>query len=202
MIPSVFAFGGNPKKLLTFIMLTRAASNNPTGAHDARPKSAMNTAYVLMFATWAGKVFASLIKLSSLSNTKLGNNLCLKTLLCEHQFSGIFLLLMYSAILHGYGSRLYYRKTTIGRQLLYKHAYFGLITHFLKYMYKVFSYAISFLVFASGALVVVFMHFCVALFAYKEALSQNTSICTRILSYIIVNWSKILKHVLKSLLIQ
>ena len=40
-----------------------------------------------------------------------------------------------------------------------------------------------------GALVVVFMHFCVALFAYKEALSQNTSICTGILSYIIVNWS-------------
>ena len=73
--------------------------------------------------------------------------------------------------------------------MLYKNAYFGLITHFLKYMYKVFSYAISFLVFASGALVVVFMHFCVALFAYKEALSQNTSICTRILSYIIVNWS-------------
>ena len=42
------------------------------------------------------------------------------------------------------------RDFTIGRQLLYKHAYFGLITHFLKYMYKVFSYAISFLVFASG----------------------------------------------------
>ena len=111
MIPIVFAFGGNPKKLLMFIMLTRAASNNPTGAHDSRPKSAMNTAYVLMFATWAGKVFASLIQLSSLSNTKLGNNLCLKTLLFEHQFSGIFLLIMYSAILHGYGSRLYYRKT-------------------------------------------------------------------------------------------
>ena len=111
MIPIVFAFGGNPKKLLMFIVLTRAASNNPTGAHDARPKSAMNTAYVLMFATWAGKVFASLIQLSSLSNTKLGNNLCLKTLLFEHQFSGIFLLIMYSAILHGYGSRLYYRKT-------------------------------------------------------------------------------------------
>ena len=111
MIPRVFAFGGNPKKLLMFIMRARAASNNPTGAHDARPKSAMSTASVLMFATWAGKVFASLIKLSSLSNTKLGNNLCLKTLLCEHQFSGIFLLIMYSAILHGYGSRLYYRKT-------------------------------------------------------------------------------------------
>ena len=35
---------------------------------------------------WAGKVFASLVKLSSLSNTKLGNHLCLKTLLCEQQF--------------------------------------------------------------------------------------------------------------------
>ena len=35
---------------------------------------------------WAGKVFASLIKLSILSNTKLGNQLCSKTLLCEQQF--------------------------------------------------------------------------------------------------------------------
>ena len=51
IISRVFAFGRNPKKLLMFIMLTRATSNNPTGAHDARPKSAMNTAYVLMFAT-------------------------------------------------------------------------------------------------------------------------------------------------------
>ena len=57
-----------------FIMLDRAASNDPTGAHDVRPTFAMNTSYVLMrcvFAIWAGKVFASLIKLSSLSNTKL-----------------------------------------------------------------------------------------------------------------------------------
>ena len=77
MIPSVFAFGGSPKKLLMFIvMLTRAASNDPAGAHDARPKSAMNTSYVLMrcvFATWAGKIFASWIKLSNLSTTKLEN---------------------------------------------------------------------------------------------------------------------------------
>ena len=57
LIPSDFPFGGSPQKLLMFKMLTRAASNDPTGAHDARPKSAMNTSYVLMrrvFATWAG----------------------------------------------------------------------------------------------------------------------------------------------------
>ena len=57
MIPSVFAFGGSPKKLLVFIMLTSAASHDPTGAHDVRPTFAMNTSYVLMrcvFAKWAG----------------------------------------------------------------------------------------------------------------------------------------------------
>ena len=110
------AFGGSPKKLQMFVMLTPAASNDPTGAHDAHPKFAMNRSYVLMrcvFAKWAGKVFASLIKPSSLSSTKLGNNLCLKTLLCEHQFSGFFLSIRNRAILHVYGSRLYYRKTTI-----------------------------------------------------------------------------------------
>ena len=47
MIPTVFAFGGRPKKLLMFIMLTHAASNDPTGAHDVRPTFAMNTSYVL-----------------------------------------------------------------------------------------------------------------------------------------------------------
>ena len=134
-----------------------------------------------MFATWAGKVFASLIKLSSFSNTKLGNNLRLKTLLWEHQFSGILLLITYSAVLHGYGSRL-----NIGRQLLYKHAYVGLITHFLT---CIFCYAISFLVFASGGFSRCVYAFLCGFIAYKEALSQNASICTRILSYIIVNWS-------------
>ena len=82
-----FCFWGEPKETANVLMLTRAASNDPTGAHDAHPK------YVLMrcaFAKWAGKVFASLIKLNSLSNTNLGNNLCLKALLCEHQFSGFF----------------------------------------------------------------------------------------------------------------
>ena len=115
-IPSVLAFGGSPKKLQMFVMLTPAASNDPTGAHDAHPKFAMNRSYVLMrcvFAKWAGKVFASLIKPSSLSSTKLGNNLCLKTLLCERQFSGFFLSIRNRAILHVYGSRLYYRKTNI-----------------------------------------------------------------------------------------
>ena len=69
-----FCSWGSPQKLLMLIMLSRAASNDPTGAHDARPKFEMSTSYVLMrfvFAKWAGKVFASLIKLSSLSNTKL-----------------------------------------------------------------------------------------------------------------------------------
>ena len=122
MLPSAFAFGGSPKKLLMFIMLTSAASNDPTGAHDVRPTFAMNTSYVLtrcVFAKWAGKVFASLIKLSSSSNTKLGKNLCWKTLLCEHQFGGgFFLLLTNRAILHVYGSKLYYRKTLAVRTCL------------------------------------------------------------------------------------
>ena len=116
-----FGFWGSPKKLQMFIMLTPAASNDPTGAHDARPKFAMNRSYVPMrcvFAKWAGKAFASLIKPSSLSNTKLENNLCLKTLLCEHQFSGFFLSITNRAILHVYGSRLYSRKTIAVRTCL------------------------------------------------------------------------------------
>ena len=148
-----------------FIMLNRAASNDPTGAHDVRPTFAMNTSYVLMrcvFAKWAGKVFASLIKLSSLSHTKLGNNLCLKMLLCEHQFSGFFCLVR---------TELYFKTTvrdfTIRRLLLYEHAYVGLITHFLRYMYKVFTYVISFFLFTSGGFSV-FTHFCVVLLAYKK----------------------------------
>ena len=47
MLPHVFAFGGSPKKLPMFIMLTRAASNDPNGAHDVRPTFARNTSYVL-----------------------------------------------------------------------------------------------------------------------------------------------------------
>ena len=44
------------------------------------------------------------------------------------------------------------RDFTIGRLLLYEHTYVGLITHFLRHMYKVFAYVISSLVFASGGL--------------------------------------------------
>ena len=106
----------------------------------------MNIFYVLIFTTWAGKVFASLIKFSNLSNTKLGNNLCLKTLLYEYQFS-IFFCLSYTV--------LYFmatvRDSTIGNSLLYKHAYVvDLITDFLRYIYKILSYIISFLIFLSG----------------------------------------------------
>ena len=170
-----------------FVMLTPAASNDPTGAHDAHPKFAMNRSYVLMrcvFAKWAGKVFAPLIKPSSLSSTKLGNNLCLKTLLCEHQFSGFLLSIRNRAILHVYGSRLYYRKTTIAVRTC-----LCWLNHTLPkiHVQSIYLCHVFLGVCIGGALVVVFMRFCVALFDYKKALSQNTSICTRILSYIIVN---------------
>ena len=53
-----------------------------------------------VFCKQAGKVFASLKKLTSWSNTKLGNNLHLQTLLWEHQFMFFFLFITYKAILH------------------------------------------------------------------------------------------------------
>ena len=37
------------------------------------------------------------------------------------------------------------RDFTIGRLLLYEHAYVGLIAHFLRHMYKLFTYVICFL---------------------------------------------------------
>ena len=149
MIPSIFAFRRESKEIAN-IHNACAASNNLTGAHDARPKSAMNTSYILMLATWAGKVFASLIKLSSLSNTKLGNNLCLKTLLYEHQFSDIFLLIVYSALFHDYGSRLYYKKIIAGQSFLFCFNHLLPKIKIYLYKYKEFSYSISFLIFASG----------------------------------------------------
>ena len=60
------------------------------------------------------------------------------------------------------------RDFTIRRLLLYEHAYVGLVTHFLKYMYKVFTYVISFFLFTSGGFNV-FTHCCVALLAYKKS---------------------------------
>ena len=88
---------------------------------------------------WAGKVFASLIKLSILSNTKLGNQLCSKTLLCEQQF--IVVSAYHSkAILHVYGS-----KFTIGKLTV------SVRTHFRGQTYMVFTCVMCSLVFAWGA---------------------------------------------------
>ena len=67
------------------------------------------------FAKKAGKVFASLIKVTSWSNTKLSNNCRLKTR--ERQFMG-FLFITYKAILHVYDSRRYYRKAMAARSFL------------------------------------------------------------------------------------
>ena len=75
------------------------------------------------FADKAGKVFASLIKVTCWSNTKLSNNRRLKTLLWERQFMGL-LFITYKAILHVYISRLYIEKLR-----LHEHSYAGLITH-------------------------------------------------------------------------
>ena len=63
------------------------------------------------FADKAGKVFASLIKVTCWSNRRL------KTLLWERQFMGL-LFITYKAILHVYISRLYYRKATAARAFL------------------------------------------------------------------------------------
>ena len=139
---------GSAKKLLMFIMLTCAASNDPTGAHDVRPTFAMNTSYVLtrsVFAKWAGKVFASLIKRSSLSNTKLGKISACRRYCVNTSLAAFFCLVR---------TELYFMSTvrdfTIGRLLLYEHAYVGLFTHFLRYMHKVFTYVTSLLVLTSG----------------------------------------------------
>ena len=81
------------------------------------------------FADKAGKVFASLIKVTTWSNTKLSNNRRLKTLLWERQFTG-FLSITYKAILHVYVSKLYY--FIIEKLWLHEHSYAGLTMHFFK----------------------------------------------------------------------
>ena len=81
------------------------------------------------FADKAGKVFASLIKVTTWSNTKLSNNRRLKTLLWERQFTG-FLSITYKAILHVYVSKLYY--FIIEKLWLHEHSYAGLTTHRFK----------------------------------------------------------------------
>ena len=116
-----------------FIMLTRAASNNFIGAHDIRPKSAMNISYELIFTIWAGKVFASWIKLSNLSNMKLGNNLCLKMLLCEHQFGGILLLIMYNTIFHGFPIDKSWKLMVLPIFSVYNHRKYWFYQHFQQF---------------------------------------------------------------------
>ena len=83
------------------------------------------------------------------------------------------------------------RDFTIRRLLLHEHAYVGLITHFLRYMYKVFTYVIFFLMFASGGFSRRVCAFLCGFICIQRSPSINTSICTRILSYIIVNWSSL-----------
>ena len=86
-------------------------------------------------------------------------------LLCEHQFSGFFCLLR---------TELYFKTTvrdfTIARLLLYEHAYVGLITHFLRYMYKVFTYVISFFLLHRGALV------CLRIFVWLYLLTKKSPV--------------------------
>ena len=80
-----------------------------------------------VFCKQAGKVFASLKKLTSCSNTKLGNNLHLQTLLWEHQF-------MFLSVYHvqSYTPCLRFKNFNIGKLLLHEHAHTGLVTHFLR----------------------------------------------------------------------
>ena len=78
------------------------------------------------FADKAGKVFASLIKVTSGPNTKLSNNRRLKTLLWERQFMGFCLS----------RTKLYFMSTLqdsiIEKLWLHERSYAGLITHCLK----------------------------------------------------------------------